>query len=292
MLIPFASAAETQILALAQAAGAHAFAWGGSLVGLLLSCAAVWSAAAMQRAAAPGAGMADLLPARSEREGAIAYPLLAIAIGSFAVVAWQTGAGGVFADFDRAFSAAAQASAPPWLLQAASGITMLGDGFVLGVLCVVAALGLLAVREPVLAIGLAVAMGGNGVLNGLLKHAFARQRPLHLAGLPQYHGSGFPSSHASGSLVAYGMLSCLLLWLLPRRWHKAVVCVAAAIVLAVGSSRIVLGAHYASDVVAGLASGAAWLILCMLALRRLRRHAVVGSARIARDLPTGGSRAS
>jgi undecaprenyl-diphosphatase len=285
MVIHSASASETPMLALAQSAGAQAFAWAGASVGLMLCCAALLSAHAMLRATTPGTGKAIAPPGRGARESAIAYAPVVIAIAVFAVIAWQSGAGGL-AEVDHAFSETAHANAPQWLLQASSWLTQLGDGLVLGLVCVVVAAGLFASREPVLAIGLAVAMGGNGVLNALLKHAFARQRPPHLQDMPQFHGSGFPSSHASASLVAYGMLAYLLLCLLPRRWHMAVVCWAAAIVLAVSSSRILLGAHYTSDVIAGLASGTAWLSLCILAMRPLRRRPSAGTAWSAHEPPT------
>jgi undecaprenyl-diphosphatase len=291
MSIQISSAAETQLLALAQAAGTQAFVWVGSLAALMLLCAALFSGHALLRMTTPGSGKANALPGRTLREGGLAY-VLAVAIGSFAVIAWLSRAGSVFADVDRVFSQAAHANAPAWLLQASSLTTHLGDGLVLSLVCIVGVLGLFARREPVLAFGLAVAMGGNGVLNALLKHWFARSRPPQPQGVLQFHGSGFPSSHASASLVAYGMLTYLLLCLLPPRWHMALVCWAAALVLIVGASRVFLGAHYTSDVIAGFASGMAWLSLCVLAVAVLRRRAIVWPDGLASKLSTARSRSS
>ena len=291
MSIQISSAAEAQLIALAQAAGAQAFVWVSSLTGLILLCAALLSGRAMLRMTTSGSGNANVLPGRTLRAGGLAFALV-VAIGSFAVIAWLSGAGSVFADVDRVFSQAAHANAPPWLLQASSWFTHLGDGLVLGLVCVVGVLGLFARREPVLAIGLAVAIGGNGVLNALLKHAFARTRPPQPQGGLQFHGSGFPSSHASASLVAYGMLTYVLLCLLPPRWHMAVVCWAAALVLIIDASRVFLGAHYSSDVIAGLASGTAWLSLCVLTVAVLRRRAIVWPDGLASKLSTSDGRSS
>jgi membrane-associated phospholipid phosphatase len=115
-------------------------------------------------------------------------------------------------------------------------------------------------------------MAGNGVLNPLLKRIVARARPLHEHGLAHAEGYSFPSGHTSGAVVAYGMLAYLLLRLAPPRWHLPVLLATVALVFTVGCSRVVLQVHWASDVLAGFASGTAWLLVCVVGSEWLRRQ--------------------
>ena len=84
------------------------------------------------------------------------------------------------------------------------------------------------------------------------------------------HGFSFPSGHSSGSVVAYGMLAYLALRLLPIRWHLPGLLATVALAFTVGASRLFLGVHFASDVIAGFASGAAWLAMCITLIERMR----------------------
>lgn len=83
-------------------------------------------------------------------------------------------------------------------------------------------------------------------------------------------GFSFPSGHSSGSVVAYGMLAYLSLRLLPVRWHLPSLLAMVALALTVGASRLFLGVHFASDVMAGFASGIAWLALCITSIEYIR----------------------
>ena len=91
--------------------------------------------------------------------------------------------------------------------------------------------------------------------------------------LQQAHGWSFPSGHASGALVTFGFLAYVALRVLPRRLHAPCMLVAAGLVLLVGASRVFVNAHYASDVLAGFASGSAWLLACILVVGRVRGRA-------------------
>ncbi|HMN74515.1 MAG TPA: phosphatase PAP2 family protein [Burkholderiaceae bacterium] len=204
---------------------------------------------------------------------------LAAAIGvaaiAFAAIAHGVTHGGQFLAVDRAFSAAAHASVSAPALQAFEWISWLGNGTVLAVLCAIVAAMLAARGERLLAIGVVLAIGGNGVLNAALKRIFERARPPEDGVLQQFHGWSFPSGHAAGAMVAYGFLGYLALRLLPPRLHAPCLAIAAALVLLVGASRVFLAAHYASDVLAGFASGTAWLLACILVVEHfeaLPRH--------------------
>jgi undecaprenyl-diphosphatase len=80
-----------------------------------------------------------------------------------------------------------------------------------------------------------------------------------------------------GSITAYGLLAYLALRVLHRRWLRVgLVALLASLILAIGFSRVYLGAHYLSDVIGGFALGGAWLTACIsgieVARRRARHH--------------------
>lgn len=110
-------------------------------------------------------------------------------------------------------------------------------------------------------------LGGWGI-DELLKATFQRPRPE--TGLVQASGFSFPSGHAMVGMAFYGMLGYLIWCHLPRGRRRWVAPVTALFVIAVGLSRIYLGVHYPSDVVAGFAAGGAWLAICIAASRAAR----------------------
>ena len=168
-------------------------------------------------------------------------------------------------------------------------LTHLGDAWLLTLLGAVVALGLWWRGQRTLALGWVLALGGNALLNPLLKRIFERVRPVHDHGLVAELGWSFPSGHTSGATVAYGMLAYVMLRTLPSAWHLPAVLGAAALAFTVGSSRVFLQVHFASDVVAGFASGTAWLMVCILSVgssrplaphaRALRRRGPLAQAR-------------
>jgi undecaprenyl-diphosphatase len=104
-----------------------------------------------------------------------------------------------------------------------------------------------------------LALGGSALLNVLAKHVYARQRPdLWLSIAPETTYS-FPSGHAMGSMTL-GAVAILLAW--RTRWRWPVAAVAVAFVLLVGLSRVYLGVHYPSDILAGWAIACAWTVAC------------------------------
>jgi len=139
-------------------------------------------------------------------------------------------------------------------------ITTLGSTFVVGPLFVIAEVALLRVKRRREALFLAIALIGSVIMNGLLKLVFQRPRPdLPWAKTPLDYS--FPSGHTMNSLVFYLALA-LIAWIIwgPRVGIPATI---GALILAVliGISRIYLGAHYFSDVVAGFIAGLAWLLI-------------------------------
>jgi membrane-associated phospholipid phosphatase len=108
---------------------------------------------------------------------------------------------------------------------------------------------------------------GGALLNRLLKLAFHRARPHFDDPILTLTGYGFPSGHTMIASVLYGVVAAYLCAQTPD-WHRRLLIAAAASVLIalVGFSRIYLGAHYLSDVLAAMAEGLAWLSLCLTAV--------------------------
>jgi len=265
------SAAAAPLLQAAQFVGQHALpVFAGLLVGLLGLSAAAWWAL-----------RAHVLPRVRSALPAPLLMLLCMAIGFGAIV---TGAGVVAelaealqanADLGRADQALADAlalSVPLAALQVFAVVTVLANTATLTLLAAVVALALFLRGRRWLALGWVVAVAGNGLLNHTLKQVVARVRPVHGGGLVIEDGFSFPSGHSSGSVVAYGMLAYLALRLLPARWHLPALLLAVATAFTVGASRVFLRVHFASDVIAGFASGSAWLAVCIASSELARWH--------------------
>ncbi|MEP7182633.1 MAG: bifunctional DedA family/phosphatase PAP2 family protein [Betaproteobacteria bacterium] len=122
-------------------------------------------------------------------------------------------------------------------------------------------------------LALALVVPGGTLLNVLMKHAFGRARPSFGDPILTLATYSFPSGHVAAATLFYGLLTAFLI---PRisewRWRVLAVLSAFLIVALVGLSRVYLGVHYLSDVLAAFAEGVAWLALCLTALLTLRRR--------------------
>lgn len=166
-------------------------------------------------------------------------------------------------DFDATLASDLQQRMQPSVLAVVATVSHLGDLGSVAVLTVVVLAVLLWRRRLPLATAWTIAMVGIVPINSALKAVFQRPRPLHNHGFIVEHSWSFPSGHAFGAMVFYGMLAYVLLRVLPSRWHRWIIAGAVAMITVIGISRIVLQVHYFSDVVAGYVSGAAWLVACM-----------------------------
>ena len=151
-------------------------------------------------------------------------------------------------------------------------ISALGSPLVLITLALGVAVFFLISKHRLLLEGWLLAFVGGALLNSILKNAIQRPRP-HGASASLYHSWSFPSGHAMVSVIGYGMLAYILIILGPRsrRARLAIVGCATLLVLAIGFSRLYLGAHYFSDVVGGYAAGMLWLSACISGLEVTRR---------------------
>ena len=110
-------------------------------------------------------------------------------------------------------------------------------------------------------------------LNVVLKQVFLRDRPSFADPILSLTSYSFPSGHVASATLFYGVLAAFLVSSLPTwSWRALAAIVACLLVVLVGVTRIYLGVHYFSDVVAAAAWSTAWLILCLFAMDALRRR--------------------
>lgn len=194
----------------------------------------------------------------------------------FAGLALGLGDGGEVARLDTLFTDAIRTSTDPQTLQAFALITHFGDSATLLTLGLAVSIALPLLGRQWLVLPWVLALLGNALLGAALKNTFERARPLFNHSLTYTHGWSFPSSHASGAVVAYGMLAYLLLRVLPVRWIPAaglpLLLAATCIAFATACSRVFLQVHYASDALAGCAAGLVWLLICMAAVEVALYH--------------------
>ena len=159
---------------------------------------------------------------------------------------------------------ALHAQSTPMLDAVMLAITNAGDVKLLGGLVLAALLGLWFAGLERNAIFLAVTVGGAAGLNVMLKQAFQRPRPHLWTTLIPENDFGFPSGHAMGS---FAIVVALIVLAWPTRWRWVVIVLGLGFTLAVGFSRLYLGVHFPSDVLAGFMASLAWVMALSIWLR-------------------------
>lgn len=184
-------------------------------------------------------------------------------------------------DFDKKMLSAlrkadnpSQPIGPPWLELAAFDLTALGGPTILG-LTVAAVVGYLLLHGLYRnAAFVFLASVGGWLLNDFLKELFARPRPQVVPHLRQVMSLSFPSGHALTSAAIFLTLGALLMRVAERRFVKFyIMSVAVLATLLVGATRVYLGVHYPTDVLAGWLIGSSWALFCWLLERSLERRA-------------------
>lgn len=167
---------------------------------------------------------------------------------------------------------------PGWVEELGRDFTALGGVGVL-VLISLGALGyLLLARRYRAALFASVAVPGGMLLSTLMKVGYDRPRPDLVPHETFVYTASFPSGHAMMSAVTYLTLAALLIRVQPELRLKAYILVQAILLtLLVGMSRVYLGVHWPTDVLAGWTAGAAWAALCWLVMRWMQRRGQVES---------------
>ena len=162
---------------------------------------------------------------------------------------------------------------PDWLADVVADLTALGGTAVLTLLVVGVVFYLLSVGKQSTALLVGGAAGSGAILSELLKLGFDRSRPELVAHLSHAYSSSFPSGHAMLSAVTYLTLGVLLARAHERRRTKVIVITyGITLTVLIGLSRVYLGVHWPTDVLAGWALGAAWAALWWLIAWQLQRR--------------------
>lgn len=179
---------------------------------------------------------------------------------------------------------------PPWVEEMARDFTSMGGAAILIFLVLATATYLILAGKRHAAMFLVVAAGGGQLLSLLFKLGFARPRPDLVPHGTYVYSTSFPSGHAMVSAVTYLTLGALL-----ARMHRPPALkafflgIAIALTLVVGTSRVYLGVHWPTDVVAGWAAGSVWASLCWLVAVAFQRRGKVEAAFRPSDAVTAAS---
>ena len=172
--------------------------------------------------------------------------------------------------FDLAVRGAVHTWASPALTHAMRGVTRLGESWFLIPLGLLLAVILIRRGRARAAVALGAAAAGSELLNAMLKAIFHRVRPDAFFGFPQPENYSFPSGHAMTSACFYGALAVVLAGGSARKaiyWAGGV-----AAPLLIGLSRVYLGVHYPTDVLAGYAAAIVWLTILFRLDRNVPRR--------------------
>lgn len=165
---------------------------------------------------------------------------------------------------------------PVWFEEVARDITGLGGVGILTLITLASAGFLVLQRKRHTAVYLLLAVGSGNLMSNLLKYLIDRPRPDLVPHAQQVYTSSFPSGHSMLAAVTYLTLGALLAGTQPNRRLKAyLLLIAALVTLLVGLSRVYLGVHWPTDVLAGWTAGAAWALLCWAIAERLRSRGEV-----------------
>ena len=165
---------------------------------------------------------------------------------------------------------------PRWLHEVGRDMTALGGVAVLSLVTCFVAGYLLMVRKYHAMWLVLVSTFGGLIASTLLKGLFGRERPDIVPHLSHVYTSSFPSGHSMLSAIVYLTLGSLLARLVPHRTVKVYfILVAMALTFAVGVSRVYMGVHSPTDVLAGWTAGLVWALLVWLVARALQRRGKV-----------------
>ncbi len=149
-------------------------------------------------------------------------------------------------------------------------ITQLHSPLGMSVMSVLVAIMLWRKKHHYWTLSLLLAVPGGMLVNTALKYIFNRERPTWDDPLFTLSSASFPSGHTAGATLFYGFLAAYMVWSMKDAAARAVVVAGCALMVAlVGFSRIYLGVHYLSDVLAAMSMSTVWLVICLIGVRGL-----------------------
>ena len=165
---------------------------------------------------------------------------------------------------------------PPWFEEMMRDFTALGSTAVITLIAISAVSFLAITRRMRAAITVGVAVGVGALLSQMLKWGFDRPRPDLVPHGTVVYTQSFPSGHAMLSAVVYLTLGALLARMHPQRRAKvSIYAIAVVVTVLVGASRVYLGVHWPTDVLAGWSLGAAWALAWQMAMLWLQRRSAI-----------------
>lgn len=225
---------------------------------------------------------------RSELGLVALFAAVGALIVAFLVLGSEVAEGETMA-FDRAILLALRHTpddplGPPAVESAVMHLSALGSGAVAGLVALIAVAYLALAGRRRYALLVAASAVGTELWMTLLKRAYERPRPTVVTHLDPPGGLSFPSGHSMIAVALYLTLAVLIARALPhRRLRVFTVAVGATLALVIGASRVYLGVHYPTDVLAGWTIGLAWALTCGLVARWLGGRGRVEAAGPAAD---------
>lgn len=169
-----------------------------------------------------------------------------------------------------------RATYPRWLAEAIRDVSALGSATVVSLICGTVLGYLTLIRKRAAALLVLAAIAGGAILNNVLKSTFERPRPDFIEPLASVSSASFPSGHATFSAITYLTLAALIARTTPQlRQRLYAIAIALLLTILVGITRVLLGVHYPTDVLAGWCVGAAWSLLCWSVMLRLQQQGQV-----------------
>lgn len=211
---------------------------------------------------------------RLEITGTVAF---LVAAGLFATLAWGVAARTplVLTDVHITRWMVAHRSEP--VTAAMLGISLLHSLGAIAAWSVLFGAWLAWMRERYWLVTLALAVGGGMLLNAALKLLYERARPEIDDPLVVLNTYSFPSGHTAAATLFHGVLAGYLVYKVRgRRKQAAVIAAAVCMIVLVALSRVYLGAHFASDVIAAACSSTVWLMICLVGMHGLVRRRMEG----------------
>jgi undecaprenyl-diphosphatase len=185
----------------------------------------------------------------------------ALALGMFVRITRELIEGDVSA-MDSAILIAVAKKRTPWLTTTAVDVTALGSITLVVLFSVFTLVVLLVLRDRLGALQLLTASVGAGILTLVTKNVIERIRPAEAQQLIVVSGFSYPSGHSVSTSALYLTIAIIAGRYVQHSGARAAIFLAVSVVLImIGASRVYLGVHYATDVVSGIALGAAWALL-------------------------------